>query len=101
MPATQTRSRAPRWYLIPVRVVLVVFLLTILSFAVSLLAGILGVAIHAGVRTLHPNMTLAYRHVALPFASVVAGVALIAMSVIEIRNYRQTKALAEIERRSR
>lgn len=95
------RAHAPRWYLIPVRVVLVAFLATLLSFAIGLLFGILGVTIHAGARGIHPNMTLAYRHVALPTAIVVAAVTLIVMSIVEIRNYRQAKALAEIERRSR
>lgn len=101
MPATQIRSHGPRWYLIPVRVALVAFLATLLSFAVSLLVGILGVSIHAGVSGIHPNMTIAYRHIALPTAMVVAGLALITMTVWEIRNYRQAKVLAEIERKSR
>ena len=100
MAATQVRTHIPRWSLIPVRVVLVTFLMTLLSFAVSLLVGILGVVIHAGVRGIHPNMTLAYRHVALPTAIVVAALALITMTLWEVRNYRQAKALAEIERRS-
>lgn len=101
MPATQTRTRAPLRYLIPVRIVLVTFLVTLLSFALSLLAGILGVVVQAGVRGIHPNMTTAYRHVALPTAIVVAALASITMPAWEIRNYRQTKALAEIESRSR
>jgi hypothetical protein len=37
----------------------------------------------------------------LPVAAIVAAVTLISASVIEIRRYRQTKALAEIERISR
>jgi hypothetical protein len=101
MAAILTRPHTPRWYLIPVRVVLVAFLMTLLSFAISLLIGILGVVIHAGARGIHPNMTLAYRHVALPTAIVVAALALIVMSILEIRDYRQAKVLAEIERRSR
>lgn len=88
----------PRWYLIPVRVLLVTFLLTLLVFAVSLLLGILGLVIAARLRGFHPNMTIAYRHIALPAAAAVAAIVLIAASVIEIRHYRQTKALAEIER---
>jgi hypothetical protein len=91
----------PYWYLIPVRILLVTFLLTLLSFAVSLLLGILGLVIVAGLRGIHPNMPIAYRHIALPVAAVVAPVTLISATVIEIRRYRQTKALAEIERISR
>lgn len=90
-----------RWYLIPVRVLLVTFLLTLLAFALSLLLGILGLVIAARLRGLHPNMTTAYRYIALPVAATVGAVVLIAASVIEIRHHRQTKALAEIERISR
>jgi hypothetical protein len=88
----------PHWYLIPVRILLVTFLLTLLSFAASLLLGILGIVIVAALRGIHPNLPIAYRHIALPVAAVVAAVTLISASVIEIRRYRQTKALAEIER---
>jgi hypothetical protein len=91
----------PYWYLIPVRILLVTFLLTLLSFAVSLLLGILGLVIVGGLRGFHPNMAIAYRHIALPVAAVVAAVTLTSATVIEIRRYRQTKALAAIERISR
>jgi hypothetical protein len=101
MPSTPLWTASPRWYLIPARVVLVSFLLTLLSFAVSLLLGILGLAILGRLRGIHPNMTLAYRHVALPTAIMVGAVALIAMAAVEVRNYRQSKALAEIAQHSR
>jgi hypothetical protein len=91
----------PYWYLIPARILLVTFLLSLLSFAVSLLLGILGLVIVAGLRGIHPNMPIAYRHIALPVAAAVAAVTLTSATVIEIRRYRQTKALAEIERISR
>ena len=83
------------------RVLLVTFLLTLLSFAVSLLLGILGLVIAARLRGVHPNMSTAYRHIALPLAAVVGVIVFVSASVIEIRHYRQTKALAEIERTSR
>jgi hypothetical protein len=86
------------WYLIPLRALLVTFLLTLLSFAVSLLLGILGVVIAARLQGAHPNMTIAYRHIALPVAAVVSTIILVAAVVMEIRRYRQTKALSEIER---
>ncbi|MGA8154360.1 MAG: gamma-glutamyl-gamma-aminobutyrate hydrolase family protein [Terriglobales bacterium] len=98
MPAAPAR---PRWYLVPARILLVTFLLTLLAFAVSLLLGIIGMVVLAGLRGVHPNMTLAYRHFALPAAASVAAVAFIAASVMEIRNYRQAKALAGIARASR
>jgi hypothetical protein len=100
MPAIRTLPAKPRWYLIPVRVLLVTFLLTLLSFAVSLLLGILAIVIRSRAQGIHPNMTSAYRHIALPVAAVAAGVALVATTILEIRSYRQTKTLAEIAKAS-
>lgn len=97
MYATQTPAR-PHWYFIPVRVLLITFLLTLLSFAMSLLLGIAATLLTGWVRGIHPNMTLAYRHVALPITLIVAGVVLVCATVVEIRHYRQTKALVEIAR---
>lgn len=101
MLATQTLPGKPRWFLIPVRVLLVTFLITLLSFAVSLLFGILGLVITTRARAVHPDMTVAYRHFALPVAAIAATIALIATTILEIRSYRQTKTLAEIARCSR
>jgi len=100
MASAQTRDRSPLWYLIPPRVLLLTFLLTLLSFAVSLLLGILGVLVLAWWRGVRPNMTDAYRHWAAPVAAVVAAVVLISATVLEIRHYRQAKTLARIERAS-
>ncbi len=77
---------------------LVTVLLTLLSFAVSLLLGILGIVVGAKIRGVHPNMALAYRHIAAPAAVIVGTVVFISAVVMEVRHYRQTKALAEIER---
>jgi hypothetical protein len=98
MPPSEKTASKLRWYLIPVRILLVTFLLTLLSFAVSLLLGILGLVIAARLRGLHPNLPTAYRYIALPAAAAVGAIVLISASVMEIRHYRQTKALAEIER---
>lgn len=94
-------ARLPRWYVIPLRVVLVTFLLTLLAFAVSLLLGILGIVISAHLRGFEPNMTLAYRHIALPIALVGGALTLIATAILEIRNYRQERTLTQIARASR
>jgi hypothetical protein len=101
MPLSKKSASKSHWYLIPARVLLLTFLLTLLAFAASLLLGILGIVVVAALRGVHPNMPIAYRHIALPVAAIVAAVTLISASVIEIRRYRQTKALAEIERISR
>ena len=91
----------PRWYVVPLRVLLVTFLLTLLAFAVSLMLGILGLVVSATLRGLHPNMTAAYRQIALPIALAAGAVALVVVSVVEVRNYRQARALAQIARASR
>lgn len=92
----ESSFRKPRWYLIPMRVLLVTFVVTLLSFAVSLLLGILGVVLAAKIRGGHPNMTLAYREVALPIAAMVGTIVLVSSVVMEIRHYRQAKALGRI-----
>lgn len=90
--------RSPRWYGIPVRVLLVTFIGTLLCFAVSLLLAILGTAIVSGIRGIHPDMQIAYRLIALPFALIAGAIILVLSVVMETRHYRQTKALSSIER---
>jgi hypothetical protein len=90
--------RPPRWYAIPVRVLLVTFIGTLLSFAVSLFLGILGTVIIATMRGVQPNMTLAYRLIALPAAAVAGSIIFVLALAMEIRHYRQVKTLIAIER---
>lgn len=98
MSSVATPGSKPAWYLVPVRVVLVTMMLTLLSFAVSLFLGILGTLLGAGLRGVHPNMTFAYRHVALPVAIVVASIVLVVALIIEVRHYRRQRVLNHIER---
>jgi hypothetical protein len=98
MALARTKSSQPRWYLIPVRVLLLTFLFTLLSFAVSLLLGILGTVIVGRLRGVHSDITVAYRHVAIPAAAAVGAIALISSIVMEVRHYQQGKALDRIER---
>jgi uncharacterized membrane protein len=93
-------THAPRWYSIPVRVLLVTFIGTLLCFAVSLLLAIIGTVIVARLRSVHPDMTIAYRHIALPAALVAGSIVFVAMLVAEIRRYREMKTLANIEKMS-
>jgi hypothetical protein len=88
----------PRWYGIPVRVLLITFLGTLISFAISLLLGIIGTVAVAGLRGVHPDMRIAYRHVALPVALVAGGVVFVIALIMEIRHFRQTRTLTAIER---
>jgi len=83
------------------RVLFVTFLLTLLSFAVILLLSILGLVALARIQGVHPDMRIAYRAIALPAAAVTGSIVLVLSSAMEIRHYRQSKALAGIARASR
>lgn len=92
------KLRSARWYAIPVRVLLVTFIGTLISFAVSLLLGILGTVVMSSLRHVNPNMTVAYRHIALPVALVAGSVIFVLALSMEVRHYRQSKMLAAIAR---
>jgi uncharacterized membrane protein YbhN (UPF0104 family) len=80
------------------RVLLMTAVVTLLAFAVSLLLSILGTVVYSHVEHTYPNMPYAYRYVAFPFA-ICVGVTVLALSLaMEIRHYRQRRALASIER---
>src|SRR5260370_12840113 len=96
----RTGSNGPRWIGIPVRVFAMTFLFTLLSFAVALLLSIVGTMVYSQVKHVAPNLTFAYRHIAFPFAITVGPIVLVLSLGIEIRDYRQRKALAGIERAS-
>ena len=96
--ASGSPSRAPHWYTIPARVGLVTFIGTLLCFSVTLLFAIFGTVILASLHGVHPDMRIAYRHIAVPVALVAAVIILVSASVMEIRHYRQAKALSSIER---
>ena|SRR5579863_8933902 len=97
--ATQSPTpRPPRWYAIPVRVLLVTFIGTLISFAVSLLMGIVVTVAWSSLRHVRPNMTMAYRQIALPAALVAGSIILVLVLTMEIRHYRQSKTLAQIAR---
>jgi hypothetical protein len=97
MPSLAAPVHKPVWYLIPARVLLVTIILTLLSFAVSLFLGILGTLVGAGLRGIHPNMTFAYRHVALPVASVAAAVVFVSAVIMEVKHYRRARVLDQME----
>ena len=98
--ASNTSSAAlPSRLAILPRVLLITVALTGLTFAVSLLFGILGMAGIGVLRGHLPDMRMAYRHFAFPIAMTVGSCAFIAAWVMEIRHYRQTRALVGLERR--
>ena len=96
----KAQSKRPRWIGIPVRVGAVTIILTLLALAVALLLSILGAIVYAQVKHVPPNLQFAYRHIAFPFAIGVGAVVLVLSLVMEIRNYRQRRVLAGIERAS-
>lgn len=99
MPS-QFQARPPRWYAIPVRVLLATFIGTLISFAASLFLGIVGIFAIGMVRGIRPDMTMAYRHIAVPAAIVAGGIIFFLALGMEIRHYRQIRTLAAIERMS-
>jgi len=97
MAHLQGPVREPRWYLIPVRVLLVTFVVALLSFAVSLLLGICAVVLAAKFHNIHPDLRVAYRYIALPAAGMVAAIVLISSTFMEVRHYRRAKVLRRME----
>jgi hypothetical protein len=97
VPSIVAHKRKPQWYLVPVKSLAVTFILTLLTFAVSLLLGIIGTLIRGVILGIHANMTVAYRDVALPVAIAAALIIFVASLIVEIRRYRQEKALVEIQ----
>jgi len=54
--------------------------------------------VYSQIKHIAPNLTFAYRHIAFPCA-ITAGAIVLALSLgMEIRNYRQRKALDGIAR---
>ncbi|HVI08424.1 MAG TPA: hypothetical protein VND65_09035 [Candidatus Binatia bacterium] len=90
--------RQPRWYAIPVRVALLTFIGTLLSFALTLLVGIIGTVSLSLLRRTPVHMALAYRQVALPAALAAGAIIFLVALVTEVRHYRQSKTLAGIAR---
>jgi uncharacterized BrkB/YihY/UPF0761 family membrane protein len=93
-----TGDHSPRWYGIPVRIFLLTFIGTLSAFAVSLFLAILGIMLIAALRSRRPDMTIAYWHIALPMALVAGGIIFLFATALEIRHYRQHKALRALER---
>jgi hypothetical protein len=100
MPLFLGAHRA-RWYAVPARALFVAFLITWMTFAVTLFGSIVISVIAAALHGTNPDMRFAYRHIALPVAAVVGSVGLVIALVMEIRHYRQGKALEGIARVSR
>ncbi|SRR5579872_45300 len=86
-----TAKRTPRWYGVPVRIVLITAIGTLLVFAVSLLLAIIGTVLASALRGIHPDMRIAYRMFALPMAVAAATIVFVVSSVMEVRHYLQQR----------
>jgi hypothetical protein len=84
--------------MVPVRVLLFTFLITLLAFAVTLLLAIIVIVISSRLRGVSPDFAFAYRYIAAPAAAVAGTIMLVLSCGLEIRHYRQAKALSAIER---
>ena len=62
-----------------------------------LFAGLV-VAIVSAFGGVHPDMRIAYRHIAIPMALVAGSIVFVLALVMEVRHYRQNKTLSAIER---
>jgi hypothetical protein len=97
---SDSQLRRPHWFSIPIRVFLVTFVCTLIVFAVSLFAGIVGAVIISRLHGTRSDLTVAYRYIAFPVAAVAGVIVLVLALAMEIRHYRQAKALASISRAS-
>ena len=98
MSLPKKAAREPRLFLIPIRVFLATVVLSLLAFAMSLLLGIVGIVIASYVRGVPADLRVAYRYIAAPIAAIVGPIVMILAIALEVRHYRQSKALARIER---
>jgi len=83
-----------------VRVFLIAFLFTLMSFAIAVLLGILSSIAWGVIHHSHPNLPIVYRHFAPIVAGTVGVVVLIVAAVLEGRRYQRDKVLAAIEQMS-
>ena len=95
--SVDSSGSGPRWYFIPIRVLLVTIVVSLLSFAISLFLGICAVVLAAKLHHTHPDLRIAYRFIAAPAAAMVAAIVLISACFMEVRHHRRLKVLHRIE----
>ena len=83
------KSKVQIAFEIAVRVVLITFVFTLLSFAIGLLCGIITTVLYGAIRHIHPDMTWAYKFVAAPFGAIGLVVTFFLMLINEIRRARR------------
>lgn len=83
--------RKPNAALVVVRVIVVTVLITLLCFAISLFLGIAGIVLVGMIKGGLSDLSLAYRHIALPVAVVAMVIAFIVTLVVEVKHYRRMR----------
>jgi uncharacterized membrane protein len=71
------------------RVLLVTAIFALIGFAIGLFCGIAASILYGAMRGVHPDMTMAYKFVALPFGLAALVITLVVMIVTEIRHVRR------------
>ncbi|HSS99747.1 MAG TPA: hypothetical protein VLK33_22085 [Terriglobales bacterium] len=92
-----SRPSTPRLIWVPLRVLVIAFLSTLMSFAIAVLLGILGSISWGLIHHSHPNLPAIYRHFAPIVAGTIGIIVLVVAGIVEGRRYHRDKVLAAIE----
>ncbi len=88
-PVPKRRSRLSLVFTSTVRVLFTTLLFTAGGMGVGLFLGILGTVLYGMISGNKTDMSIAYRHVAIPVAILTGSIALIGSAVLEVRARRQ------------
>jgi hypothetical protein len=86
MPPQKQRSKLSIAFTSSVRVLFTALLFTAGGMGLGLFLGIIGMVVYSLFHGGQVDMTYAYKHVAVPIALVLGGVALVGAAVLEVRS---------------
>jgi hypothetical protein len=95
----QQKSKIRIAFEVIVRVVLMTCIFTLLGFAIGLFCGIGAAVLYGLLRHAHPDMTMAYRFVAVPFGVIACVISLLLMLFTEIRRLRNPVSYSRLSLR--
>lgn len=82
-------TRKPKLLGVLVRALLITFVVTLLTFALTLLLAIIGFSIFGLIQGHRPDMANAYRYIAVPMAVLAAVIVLVTAFINELKLYRR------------
>ena len=82
-------TRKPRLLGVLVRALLITFVVTLLTFALTLLLAIIGFSLVGVIHGHRPDMANAYRFIAIPMAVLAAVIVLVTAFINELKLYRR------------